>query len=161
MQPMGAGMAEMTEYERAQVYFEMNDYAQAARLLEPFAEEQPRSVSVRLLLARAYYHSAQLRRAEAEFRAVTELDPVEDYAWFGLGRALQRQSRPAEALPCLRMAAAMRPSPEYLEAVARAEADEVALARATRTPGRPDSSGVTATELSTDDLGKTSEVVKN
>ena len=51
---MRAGMAEMTEYERAQVYFEMNDYAQAARLLEPFAAEQPHSVSVRLLLARAY-----------------------------------------------------------------------------------------------------------
>src|SRR6201984_1162243 len=90
---MRSGMAEMTEYERAQVYFEMDDYAQAARLLEPLAEEQPRSVSVRLLLARAYYHSAQLRRAEAEFRAVTELDPAEDYAWFGLGRTLERQGR--------------------------------------------------------------------
>jgi predicted Zn-dependent protease len=119
---MRAGMAEMTEYERAQVYFEMNDYAQAARLLEPFAAEQPRSVSVRLLLARAYYHSAQLRRAEAEFRAVTELDPVEDYAWFGLGRALERQSRPAEAAPCFRIAAAMRPDPEYLDAMTRAAA---------------------------------------
>jgi tetratricopeptide (TPR) repeat protein len=115
-------MAEMTEYERAQVYFEMNDYAQAARLLEPFAVEQPRSVSVRLLLARAYYHSAQLRKAAAEFRAVTELDPVEDYAWFGLGRALERQSRHAEAAPCYRIAAAMRPTEEYLDAVTRAEA---------------------------------------
>jgi tetratricopeptide (TPR) repeat protein len=121
---MRAGMAEMTEYERAQVYFEMNDYAQAVRILEPFATEQPRSVSVRLLLARAYYHSAQLRRAEAEFRAVTELDPVEDYAWFGLGRALERQSRPAEAAPCFRMAAAMRPRPEYVDAMTRAEAKE-------------------------------------
>jgi tetratricopeptide (TPR) repeat protein len=122
---MRAGMAEMTEYERAQVYFEMNDYAQAARLLEPFAAEQPRSVSVRLLLARAYYHSAQLRRAEAEFRAVTELDPVEDYAWFGLGRALERQSRHAEAAPCFRVAAAMRPDPEYVDAMTRAEAKSV------------------------------------
>lgn len=41
---MRAGMAEMTEYERAQVCFEMSDYAQAARLLEPFAAEQPRSI---------------------------------------------------------------------------------------------------------------------
>jgi tetratricopeptide (TPR) repeat protein len=119
---MRAGMAEMTEYERAQVYFEMNDYTQAARLLEPCAAGQPRSVSVRLLLARAYYHSAQLRKAEAEFRAVTELDPAEDYAWFGLGRALERQSRHAQAAPCFRMAAAMRPSGEYLEAAERAEA---------------------------------------
>jgi len=127
---MRTGMAELTEYERAQVYFEMNDYAQAARLLEPFAAEQPRSVSVRLLLARAYYHSAQLRRAEAEFRAVTELDPVEDYAWFGLGRALERQSRHAEAAPCFRIAAAMRPDEEYLDAVTRAEAKASAEAKA-------------------------------
>lgn len=123
---MRAGMAEMTEYERAQVYFQMSDFAQAARLLEPLAAEQPRSVSVRLLLARAYYHSAQLRRAEAEFRAVTELDPAEDYAWFGLGRALERQSRRAEARACFRIAAAMRPSSDYLDAVARSEADEAA-----------------------------------
>jgi tetratricopeptide (TPR) repeat protein len=119
--PMRAGMAELTEYERAQVHFEMNDYAQAARLLEPFAVEQPRSVSVRLLLARAYYHSAQLGKAEAEFRAVTELDPVEDYAWFCLGRTLERQSRHGEAATCFRMAAAMRPSLEYLDAVTRTE----------------------------------------
>ena len=125
---MRAGMAEMTEYERAQVYFEMNDYAQAVRLLEPVAAEQPRSVSVRLLLARAYYHAAQLQRAEAEFRAVTELDPVEDYAWFALGRALERQSRHAEAAPCFRLAAAMRPQSEYLDAVTRAEARESILA---------------------------------
>jgi tetratricopeptide (TPR) repeat protein len=114
-------MSEMTDYERGVVYFEMGNYAHAARLLEPFAAEQPRSVSVRLLLARAYYHSAQLRRAETEFRAVTELDPVEDYAWVGLGRALERQSRGAEALSCFRMAAAMRPDEEYLEALTRAE----------------------------------------
>lgn len=127
---MRAGMAEMTEYERAQVYFEMNDFAQAARLLEPFAAEQPRSVSVRLLLARAYYHSAQLRKAEAEFRAVTELDPVEDYAWFGLGRALERQSRHAEAAPCFRMAAAMRPAEEYLDAAENSTAKSSAPAGA-------------------------------
>ena len=63
---------------------------------------------MRLLLARAYYHSAQLSEAEAEFRAVTELDPVEDYAWFCLGRTLERQSRRGEAATCFRIASAMR-----------------------------------------------------
>lgn len=115
------GVTELSEYERAQIFLEMGDPAQAARLLEPVAAGEPRNVSVRLLLARAYYHSAQLRRAEAEFRAVTDLDPVEDYARFCLGRTLERQSRPAEALPQFRLAAAMRPDPEYLDAVARAE----------------------------------------
>lgn len=116
-----SGMSSMSEYQQAQVYFEMRDPARAARILEPLAEREPRNVAVRLLLARAYYHSAQLRRAEDEFRAVTELDPVEDYAQFALGRTLERQSRPAEALPHFRLAAAMRPDPEYLDALARAE----------------------------------------
>jgi predicted Zn-dependent protease len=112
----------MSEYERAGIFLETGDPAGAARILEPVAAAEPRNVSVRLLLARAYYHSAQLRRAEAEFRAVTELDPVEDYARFALGRTLVRQSRHAEALPHFRLAAAMRPDPEYLDALARAEA---------------------------------------
>jgi len=76
----------------------MRDYLTAARLFEPLAAEQPRNVSVRLLLGRANYHSAQLRRAEAEFRAVTELDPAENYAWFGLGRSLERQRADGQAL---------------------------------------------------------------
>lgn len=115
------GMSALSEYERGRIYLEMGNPAEAARLLEPVAAQEPRNVSVRLLLARAWYHSAQLRRAEAEFRAVTELDPVEDYARFGLGRTLERQSRHAEALPHFRLAAAMRPDPEYLDALARAE----------------------------------------
>ena len=99
----------------------MRDYLTAARLFEPLAAEQPRNVSVRLLLGRANYHSAQLRRAEAEFRAVTELDPAENYAWFGLGRSLERQRADGQAVACFRMAAAMRPSADYADALARAE----------------------------------------
>jgi len=108
-------------YEKGRVYFEFGDYAAAARLLAQVAEAEPRNVAVRLLLARAYFHSAQLRRAEAELAAVVELDPVDDFARFALGRALERQSRPAQALPHYRLAAAMRPDPDYLDAVERCE----------------------------------------
>jgi hypothetical protein len=52
---------------------------------------------------------------------VVELDPVDDFARFALGRCLERQSRHAEALPHYRLAAAMRPDPEYLDAITRAE----------------------------------------
>lgn len=48
---------------------------------------------------------------------------MEDYAWLGLGRALERQSRHGEAGPCFRIAAAMRPSAEYLEAAERSAAE--------------------------------------
>jgi Tfp pilus assembly protein PilF len=67
----------------------------------------PEQVAPRLLLARTYYHSAQLGRAEQQLRAVIERDPVEYYAHLMLGRTLERQGRHAEAAPWLRMAAAM------------------------------------------------------
>jgi Tfp pilus assembly protein PilF len=65
------------------------------------------ALAVRLLLARAYYHSAQLHRAEAQTRAVLAADPANAYAYLLLGRTLQRQSRHDEAGGPLRLAAAM------------------------------------------------------
>ncbi|MFI8100746.1 tetratricopeptide repeat protein [Streptomyces sp. NPDC086023] len=94
-------------WERAGLFFDAKEYATAARVLEPLAAEAPEQLAPRLLLARAYYHSAQLRRAEAELRAVLERWPVEDYAQLMLGRTLERQGRRAEAAPYLRLAAAM------------------------------------------------------
>ena len=70
-------------------------------------DEVPEQVAPRLLLARTYYHSAQLGRAEKQLRAVVERDPVEFYAHLMLGRTLERQGRHAEAGPWLRTAAAM------------------------------------------------------
>ncbi|CAM5249792.1 hypothetical protein SBADM41S_08820 [Streptomyces badius] len=66
-----------------------------------------RALAPRLLLARSYYHSARLGKAEAELRRVLELDPVETYAHLMLGRTLERQGRDADAAPHLRMAAAL------------------------------------------------------
>ncbi|MGW0928955.1 tetratricopeptide repeat protein [Streptomyces sp. NPDC002644] len=94
-------------WERAQQFFDAKEYATAARILASLVDEVPEQVALRLLLARSYYHSAQLRRAEAELRRVIELDPVEQYARLMLGRTLERQSRGAEAAPQLRMAAAL------------------------------------------------------
>ncbi|MEU6297312.1 tetratricopeptide repeat protein [Streptomyces erythrochromogenes] len=94
-------------WARAQLFFDAREYATAARILEPLTGEAPEQLAPRLLLARAYYHSAQLSRAERELRAVLERWPVEDYAQLMLGRTLERLGRPAEARPYLRMAAAM------------------------------------------------------
>jgi len=94
-------------YDRALLYFDAQDYITAARLLDELVAEVPEDVALRLLLARAYYHSAQLRRAEAQLREVLTRDPVADYAHLLLGRTLQRQSRHAEAVPHLRLAKAM------------------------------------------------------
>ncbi|MFI8191838.1 tetratricopeptide repeat protein [Streptomyces sp. NPDC085946] len=94
-------------WERAGQFFEAKDYTAATRVLAGLVAEVPEQTGPRLLLARAYYHSAQLGRAEAELRLLVERDPVEHYARLMLGRTLQRQGRHAEAEPHLRLAAAL------------------------------------------------------
>jgi predicted Zn-dependent protease len=93
-------------WARAQYLFDARDYAGAAELLTDVVAEHPDQTGPRLLLARAYYHSAQLHRAEEQLRAIVERNPVDDYACLLLGRTLERQSRHDEAAPWLRMAAA-------------------------------------------------------
>ncbi|MFF4486190.1 tetratricopeptide repeat protein [Streptomyces sp. NPDC001544] len=93
-------------WERARLLFEAKDYIGAAKLLAAVVEEVPEQTGPRLLLARAYYHSAQLRRAEEQLRDIVERNPVEHYAHLMLGRTLQRQGRKDEADTWLRMAAA-------------------------------------------------------
>ncbi|MFD5756886.1 tetratricopeptide repeat protein [Streptomyces sp. NPDC127044] len=94
-------------WERAQLFFDAKDYAGAARVLGGLVDEVPEQTGPRLLLARAYYHSAQLRRAETELRALVERDPVEHYARLMRGRTLQRQGRHDEAESHLRIASAL------------------------------------------------------
>jgi predicted Zn-dependent protease len=94
-------------WDRAKMFFDAKEYVTAARILTGLVDEVPEQVAPRLLLARAYYHSARLEKAESELLAVLERDPVEQYAHLMLGRTLERQGRADEAAPHLRMAAAM------------------------------------------------------
>jgi predicted Zn-dependent protease len=95
------------EYERGRLFFDSEDYIGAARILAGVVAAAPGNLAARLLLARAYYHSAQLGRAEAELRLVLARDPAEGYAYLLLGRTLQRRNRPEDAEPYLRLHAAM------------------------------------------------------
>ncbi len=112
----------LAEYRRAIRFFDAGDPAGAAKILEPILDAEPGHSDVRLLLARSYYHSAQLRRAEEQLRILVDRDPTDHYARYVLGRTLERQSRHTEALPQLRMASAMHPSDEYEESIRRVEA---------------------------------------
>ncbi|MEU0136860.1 tetratricopeptide repeat protein [Streptomyces sp. NPDC006296] len=94
-------------WDRAQLFFEAKEYLTAARILGGLVQETPEQVAPRLLLARAYYHSARLGKAEAELREVLDRNPVEDYARLMLGRTLERQGRQSEADTHLRMVHAM------------------------------------------------------
>jgi predicted Zn-dependent protease len=102
-----ARMSAATRFAMAHGLFDTRDFAAAAALLAELATEVPDDLAVRMLLARAYYHSAQLGRAETEVRAVLAADPANAYAHLLLGRTLQRMSRHAEATAPLRLAAAM------------------------------------------------------
>lgn len=97
----------LAEYRRATMFFEAGDPTGAARLLEPIVEAEPGNASVRQLLARAYFQSAQLNRAEEQLRELVDRDPSDHYAHHVLGRTLERLNRHADALRHLRIAAAM------------------------------------------------------
>jgi len=111
----------LDEYRRATRLFEGGKPIEAARLLEAIVAAEPGNAAVRQLLARAYFQSAQLGRAEEHLRALVAQDPSDHYAHHVLGRTLERQGRAEQALPHLRLAAAMGSDEEYGRAVRRVE----------------------------------------
>jgi Flp pilus assembly protein TadD len=62
------------------------------------------TTDLRMLLARAYFHSAQLGRAETTLRRIVHESPTDAYAHLLLGRTLQRAGRHAEAAQPLALA---------------------------------------------------------
>jgi Flp pilus assembly protein TadD len=95
---------------QAQELFAERSYREAALLLRELlagtdVDEVGHGLTdARLLLARAYFHSAQLGRSIETAEELLAADPNEPYAHLLLGRALQRQGRRAEAGPHLRLA---------------------------------------------------------
>jgi Flp pilus assembly protein TadD len=120
--PGNTGEVRFQAFRQAEALVERRRPLDALKALEPLLDEEPDKPSVQLLAGRAYFHSAQLRRAERAFTKVLELDPTDHYARFVLGRTLQRLGRFVEALAQLRMASAMNPVPEYLEAIGEVRA---------------------------------------
>ncbi|GIJ14526.1 MULTISPECIES: tetratricopeptide repeat protein [Micromonospora] len=112
----------LTEYRRATLFFESGDPTGAARLLEPIIEAEPDNAAVRQLLARAYFQSAQLGRAEEHLRELVDRNPSDHYAHHVLGRTLERLNRHTDALRHLRIAAAMHnANNDYTTALRRVE----------------------------------------
>jgi Flp pilus assembly protein TadD len=91
--------------------------------LERARDLEPEKGSIREALARAYFRSQRVDAARVEFEKVLELDPVNDYAHFGLGMCLLRKGDRAAARGHLKMATIMRPEEEaYQDALRQASA---------------------------------------
>ena len=86
--------------------------AQATVALEKAKRLEPDKASIREALGIAYFRIQRWKEAEAEFRAMLELSPADDYAHYGLGRALEKQGRDAEANGHYKLAKSLRPGSE-------------------------------------------------
>jgi Flp pilus assembly protein TadD len=93
--------------------------AQATVALEKAKRRDPEKASIREALGIAYFRIARWAEAEAEFRKVLELSPVDDYAHYALGRCLQKQGREREARRHYKLASSLCPGSKQYRARVR------------------------------------------
>ena len=117
----GAEARPESAYRTAHDLLERRAPSEALKVLEPALEQEPENRGLRLLRAWAYSMRAQLVKASDELTELVAEDPSDAWAQHALGRALERQARYKEALPHLRLAAAMTGDVEHELAVLRAE----------------------------------------
>jgi Flp pilus assembly protein TadD len=81
---------------------------------------EPDKGSIREDLGRALYLSGRHSRARLEFAKAVQIEPVNDYAHFGLALSCARTGQRTRAIAHLKLAIAMRPGNEdYRRALAR------------------------------------------
>lgn len=108
--------------ERAREFLRTGHPHQAAMLLSQAKQLEPEKGSIRETLGRALYQAGRTARARREFAKAVQLEPVNDYAHFGLALSCARTGQRARAIGHLKLAIAMRPHiTEYREALARIE----------------------------------------
>lgn len=88
---------------------------QAALLLGRAKLLEPDKGSIREALGRALFMAGRALRARQEFARAVQIDPVNDYAHFGLAIACERTGQRARAIGHLKLAIAMRPGVEHYE----------------------------------------------
>ena len=99
-------------FQRGTSLLEERHWAQAAVPLEKAKRLEPDKTSIREALGRAYFRSGHYSRAAAEFSAVVDQNPANDYAHFCLGRSFEKLGDRPAASRHLSLAAGMRPDRE-------------------------------------------------
>jgi Tfp pilus assembly protein PilF len=122
-EPPEEGGEAYTRFVEGSRLLESGNHHAAIVSLERARDLEPEKGSIREALARAYFRSGQIPAARKEFEKVVELDPVNDYAHFGLGLCLLRTGDRDGARGHLKLATIMRPEAEaYQEALREASA---------------------------------------
>ena len=105
----GEGAEVYDLFRRGSALLESRDFAAATIPLERARRLEPDKASIREALGRAYFHAGRYAAAGEEFAAVVERSPVNDFAHFCLGRALEKTGRRLEARRHMTLAAGLRP----------------------------------------------------
>jgi Flp pilus assembly protein TadD len=96
-------------FQQGRAHLERGMAAQATVALEKAKRQEPEKASIREALGIAYFRIGRWQAAEAEFRKLLELSPVNDYAHYALGRCLEKQGRDREANGHYKLASSLRP----------------------------------------------------
>jgi Flp pilus assembly protein TadD len=96
-------------FQKGRAHLRKGMAAQATVSLEKAKRLEPDKASIREALGIAYFRIKRWEEAEAEFRAVLDLSPADDYAHYALGRTLEKLGRPAEANRHYKLASSLRP----------------------------------------------------
>ena len=97
-------------FQQGKAHLKDGRAAQATVALEKAKRREPEKASIREALGIAYFRIRRWDAAEAEFRKLLELSPVNDYAHYALGRTLEKQGRVREANGHYKLASSLRPS---------------------------------------------------
>ena len=110
-------MSEVYDYfQQGRRHLQKGMAAQATVPLEKAKRREPNKASIRESLGIAYFRIRRWEEAEAEFRKLLELSPVNDYAHYALGRCLEKQGRDVEANTHYKLASSLRPGSEQYRA---------------------------------------------
>ena len=103
-------------YRRGCSLLDHGDHQAAIVPLSKARDLEPDKASIREALGIAYFRMRRWEEAEAEFRTLLELSPVNDYAHYALGRCLEQQGKQAEANGHYKLASSLRPGSKQYRA---------------------------------------------